>query len=186
MREISKTYLNMMDLDFFLFRTINSFAGRWFWLDLIGIFFADYFGYFLVVAVFIFLLINKRKYLTMTILALTSAIFARFGIVELVRFFWPRPRPFVENNVKLLIDKVNQSAFPSSHAAFYFALAISIFLYNKKAGLLFFLGGFLISFFRVFVGVHWPSDILAGFLVGIFLGSVIFLFSRKFFSAVKK
>jgi undecaprenyl-diphosphatase len=82
------------------------------------------------------------------------------------------------------------SSFPSGHAAFFFALSTVLLLYNKKfyprpkfwwgAGLFFFLASFLISIARVFVGIHWPSDILAGAAIGIFSGWLIILFSRKF------
>ena len=41
------------------------------------------------------------------------------------------------------------------------------FLDNKKAGIFFFLASFLIGLARVFSGIHWPSDILVGALVGI-------------------
>ena len=111
--------------------------------------------------------------------ALVSAAFARVVIVALIRWIWPRPRPFIENNVNLLLTH-NSSAFPSGHAAFFFALSTVIYFYNKKFGILFFLASFLICISRVFVGIHWPLDILAGAVVGIFSGWLIHKIAKKF------
>ncbi len=171
----------MMNINFYLFQYINGFAGKWVWLDVLGIFFARYFGYILALSLFLFLLKDWRKYRLMLIYGFSAAIFARFGITELIRWFWPRPRPFAENHVNLLLDHLNQAAFPSGHAAFFFALSTVVYFYNKKTGYLFFIASFLICFARVFCGIHWPCDILAGALVGIFSGWLILKIFRKKF-----
>ena len=163
-------------MDYLLFQKINSWAGRWNWLDALGIFSAKYL-IFILVALVIFIFWRKRKVIIGTFLA---AVLAKFVIVDLIRWIWPKARPFVENNVHLLINKINQSAFPSGHAAFAFALSAVVYFYNKKAGILFFVASFLIAVSRVFVGVHWPSDIVAGAGIGIFSGwLVIRIFKKK-------
>lgn len=168
-------------MDYFLFQQINQFAGQFLWLDVLGIYFAEYFEYVLIFCLALFLLKNWKKYWAMVIQGLGAAIFARFGVVELIRFFWQKPRPFVENQVNLLLDKIDQAAFPSGHAAFFFALSTIVYFYNKKTGIGFFIASILISVSRVFVGVHWPSDILAGALVGILCGWLIHRFFKKLF-----
>ena len=162
-------------MDYFLFQKINSLAEKWAYLDATGIFFAEYLGYILAGLVFL-LFLKKQKVILQVFLA---AAIARLGFVELIRWLWPRPRPFIENHVNLLLDKTNEFSFPSGHAAFFFAIAAVICFYNKKIGLLFFLADFLISLFRVFVGIHWPSDILAGALVGIFSGWLVVKIFKK-------
>ena len=189
-----------MNLDFVIFQYINNLVGKYLWLDTLAIFFAKYFGYILVLLLFSFLFWpsktkkaewsnflfeNLKKYWLMIVQAFLAGILARFIIVNIIRWFWEKPRPFVENHVNLLVDRVNQSAFPSGHAAFFFAISTIIYLYNKKAGLLFFLASFLISISRVFTGIHWPLDILAGAIIGILSGFLIILFFRKFSSVVK-
>ncbi len=166
-------------MDLYLFQQINQFALKWFWLDVLGIFFTRYLEYILIFCVFLFLVLNFRKYWSMFFQALVSAAFARVVIVALIRWIWPRPRPFIENNVNLLLTH-NSSAFPSGHAAFFFALSTVIYFYNKKFGILFFLASFLICISRVFVGIHWPLDILAGAVVGIFSGWLIHKIAKKF------
>lgn len=167
-------------MDYFLFQQINGLAGKFVCLDTLGIYLAEHFEYVLFFCLFLFLLKNFKKYWPMIAQGLAAAILARFGIVELIRWLWERPRPFVENNVNLLLDKINVAAFPSGHAAFFFALSTVIFLYNKKAGLFFFFASFLISIARVFCGIHWPSDIIGGAIVGIFSGWLVFKIARKF------
>lgn len=153
-------------MDLYLFQQINQFAGKWLWLDTLGIYFAEYFEYVVVFCLVLFLVIKFRKYWKMVFQAVISALLARFIVVEFIRWLWPRSRPFVENNVNLLLTH-NEASFPSGHAAFFFALSFIIFLHNKKIGTLFFIASFLICLARVFTGIHWPTDILAGAIVGI-------------------
>jgi undecaprenyl-diphosphatase len=57
-------------------------------------------------------------------------------------------------------------SFPSGHATFFMALAVSIFLSHKKAGYLFMFFALLIGIARIIAGVHFPVDILGGFVIG--------------------
>lgn len=170
-----------MNLDYYLFHLINQFAGKNICFDSAVIFFAEYFQYIVVFCPLIFLFINFKKYLKMVLRAIAAAVFARFVIVEIIRYFLPRVRPFVENSINLLVaHNPREFSFPSGHAAFFFALSTVIYFYNKKAGILFFISAFLISISRVFVGVHWPSDILVGVVVGVFSGWLIVRLTEKF------
>jgi len=163
----------MLNIDLIIFQYMNDFAGRYLWLDTFGIFFAEYAEYVLIGTLPIFLLIATKKYWPMVWQSLVAAFFSRFVVTEVIRLIWARPRPFVGNDVHLLIKEINQASFPSGHAAFYFALSFVIFLYNKKIGSVFLAAAFLISIVRIFVGVHWPSDIVVGALIGIVSGLVV-------------
>lgn len=165
-------------MDLYLFQQINQFAGKWVCLDSLGIFLANYFQYVLILSLLIFLAVGFRKYFKMIIEIIISALLARFVIVELIRWLWQRPRPFLENNINSLLIN-NSPSFPSGHAAFFFALSTVVFLYNKKIGILFYLGSFLICLARIFTDLHWPADILAGAVVGIFSAWLIHKISKK-------
>jgi len=170
-----KNIEEMISGDQFLFEKINQFALKWLWLDTLFIFFAQYFEYVLIFFLFLFLLKNFKKYLPMIFQAFLAAILARGIIAEIIRYFLPRSRPFVEKSVNLLINYPStEPSFPSGHAVFYFAIATIVYLHNKKAGLGFFIGSFLITISRVFSGIHWPLDILAGAIIGIFSGYLIY------------
>lgn len=169
-----------IDYNYIIFQQINNFAGRYLWLDTLAIFFAEYLGYVLVGSLVIFLLVNTKAYWPMVWQAFAAAILSRFVITEIIRWIWFLPRPFVKYDVNLLIHHANTASFPSGHAAFYIAFAPVVYFYNKKAGALFFVAGFLISASRVFVGVHWPSDILAGAVIAILSGVFIRFLSKRF------
>lgn len=103
--------------------------------------------------------------------AFAAAFFTRFVLAEIIRFIWFRPRPFVvENFIPLISQSSTEASFPSGHATFYFSLATIVYFYNKKLGIIFFVASFFIALSRVFVGVHWPSDILAGAILGVLMG----------------
>lgn len=163
-----------MNLDLIIFNFVTQFAGKWAWLDYFGIFCADYLGYILLFVLAILLLINLKKYWKMVAESLIAAVFTRFVLAEIIRRIWFRSRPFVSQNfIPLIIQSPTEASFPSGHATFYFALATIVYFYNKKLGILFFVASFFIAVARVFVGVHWPSDILAGAFLGILTGYIL-------------
>lgn len=160
-------------MDIHLFRFINNFAGKWWPLDWLGVFLADYLGYFLILAVVIFLIKIKdqRQRIYFFSLAALSVILARGLIVETIRYFYCQQRPFLVLEIQPLIAHASTGSFPSGHAAAFFALAFAVFFLGRKWGWRFFAFALLIGLARIFVGVHWPSDILAGVLIG--WGSVL-------------
>src|SRR3989344_2698174 len=107
-------------MDLYIFNLINQYAGRWAWLDFLGVFFAQYLEYVLLFILFLLLIIEFNKY---------------FRIV---------------------------------------------FFYNRKLGIFFYISSFLIGLGRVFVGIHWPSDILIGAITGALVGVIFHYIFRKF------
>jgi len=170
-----------MNPDLYIFNLINGLAGKWAFLDLLSIFFAKYFGYVLLFCLVLFLVKDLKKYWRIVAEALFIAVFVRFILAEIIRMIWFRPRPFVNNPVNLLIPyNQSEASFPSGHASFYFTLSTIIYSYNRKIGILFYIASFLIILSRVFVGIHWPSDILAGAILGIGIGWLLTKFFRKY------
>lgn len=80
-----------------------------------------------------------------------------------------RPRPFADypNFCELLISPPSGFSFPSGHTCASFAAAVTIFLHYKKPGILALILASLIGFSRIFLFVHYPTDVLAGALLGI-------------------
>ncbi len=146
-------------------------------LDYGIIFLAKYLGYILL-AVFIFLYLkNRRK--DFLIIPLLSALISRFVFTEIIRFFYFRPRPFVEQGISPLIEHASTASFPSGHAAFYFALSAGVYRYNKKAGFWFFGASLIIGLARMFAGLHYFTDILGGLLIGLLSYFLVRYFSKK-------
>ncbi len=134
---------------------------------------------------FFFIFKNSRLFW----LALLAAIISRGFFTEAIRFFYYRARPFIAlddiqflsgGNLFFEIPQANAS-FPSGHAAFMFAIAFAGYVYNKKIGTVLIIVALILSLARVYIGVHYPSDILGGILVAL----ISVWISYKFFKARK-
>jgi undecaprenyl-diphosphatase len=99
-------------------------------------------------------------------LALTMLLVYLVVDVALKAIF-DRPRPFeVLNGLPLLIPAPTSSSFPSSHAALGIAGAIAGTRLFPAAAWMLWPVGVLAGLSRIYVGVHWPSDVLGGALLG--------------------
>ncbi len=153
-----------------IFSAIHNLAGKSRLLDFFGIFFAEYLGYLLIAsAVFLvwFSFSGWKKRFHYYSFLILAVILSRGILTETIRVIYHRPRPFIAFGFEPLIDEVNQGAFPSGHAALFFALAGAIFLINKKMGQYFLVAAALMGAARVFAGVHWPLDIVGGAAIGL-------------------
>lgn len=164
------------------FRLINDLVGHNIWLDRFMVFAADKMGYLLILSVLI--IFWKKDYFKKAIfISLGSALVARFVFVSLIRYLFYSPRPFlVLENVNRLMNHELESSFPSGNASFYFAMAMGVYFYNKKAGPAYFLLAGLLGLARIFVSVHWPLDILAGAILGIATAYIVERFVAPRFS----
>jgi undecaprenyl-diphosphatase len=93
--------------------------------------------------------------------------------------FYFRPRPYVAfpqvlAQVDRLFYQPTVSSFPSYPAALTFAFAFGIWLENRTVGAVLFILAVLMSLARIYVGVHYPSDIVAGAAVGILVTYLVF------------
>ncbi|MBI4250503.1 phosphatase PAP2 family protein [Candidatus Uhrbacteria bacterium] len=97
-----------------------------------------------------------------------------YGINALISLVWYRDRPFVSLDAQPLFDThYLHDSFPSDHAALAMALAASIFLCAPRTrGVYAIVIAVLIGVARIMAGVHYPSDILAGFGVGLFAAAI--------------
>lgn len=169
-----------------IFLKINSFAGIYSWLDKLGIFLAVYLSYILIALLlfFVFYKSSPEKRL-MFLIALFSAIISRFVITEIIRALYHSPRPFQALPVRQLIPESGWS-LPSGHAAFFFAVSMAIWLYNRRLGWFFFITSLIMGAARIFSGVHWPLDIFWGVIVGASASLTLNLIVQKYIGKVEE
>ena len=157
-------------MDLILFRALNALTGNGTLGDGVIIFFAAYLQYALGVALVVAAL-WPRRHIRMFIAAGSAAVVARLGVKSLILAFVSRARPYVAlSDVRNIIGpQVGEEfqSFPSGHAVFFFALAMAVFMYNRRLGWWFFAGATLMGIARIAGGIHWPSDIFGGAVLGI-------------------
>jgi len=168
-------------LDTQLFHLLNGLAGQSPTIDAIIVFCASYLAYILIAVFAVFLIFfvsARREQIELLVVAFIATAVARGVITEAVRLFYHRPRPFLTLPAHKLIDDTAWS-FPSGHATFFFALSTAVYLYDKKWGTGFFIATVLITVGRVAAGVHYPSDILGGALIGIGVAYLTYRIARR-------
>jgi undecaprenyl-diphosphatase len=167
-------------MNFVIYQYLHGFSGQSVCFDSLIIFCAKYLPYLMVAALSLFLFFsqNRKRELKMIFYAIFSVVLSRLVITEIIRHFYPHPRPFqVYNFIPLIYDMA--SSFPSGHAAFFFALATIIFIFHKKWGIVYFVGSFIIVLSRIMAGIHWPIDILGGILIGVSSALLIYYLISK-------
>ena len=175
----------MTGLNTSIFFAFNSIAGQSASVDKVIVFFADYLAYILV-AVFITILFfqkTRSEKIRLFLSAIVASIVGRGIVVEVIRFFYHHPRPFVVlENVRQLFAESSYS-FPSGHATFFFALSTVLYCRNKYFGATFFVLSLIMGLARISAGVHYPLDILGGAIFGVIVGFASDYAVNKFFSS---
>ncbi len=118
---------------------------------------------------------NRRDYVIATVLTgVVAVLFARLlaGVLPFrERPFATAAQQFVEPYSANTRTLESWSSFPSDHAVLFFALAMGLYQAHKPFGIAAFLWAIIVvSIPRVYIGIHWPTDIIAGALLGIALG----------------
>lgn len=157
----------MNETIFFFFYNL---AHKSAFLDGVIVFLADTLPYLVILLAVIYLFFYKKKWKDFFEIFF-SASFAWF-LAYILKILIHTDRPFVAlQNIQNLFPESGY-AFPSGHATFFMALAFAIFFNHRKTGLpaqagcIFIFFAFLIGVTRIIAGVHFPVDILGGFVLG--------------------
>lgn len=139
----------------------------------------------IIIGILLIAIKKYRKYGYMLIFALIlCGIIGNLTLKPLIA----RSRPFdVEPLLQpLLISPPKDFSFPSGHTMASFASSIVIYYMNKKLGILAFALSILIAFSRLYLYVHYPSDVLGGMIIGILMGYISIIFYKFVSRQMKK
>jgi undecaprenyl-diphosphatase len=157
--------MTFLQTDYHLFQLINNMADTYHFLNPVMKFLSQDAAYLFFLGVLFYWFTRNAANRRMVAYALLSACLA-LGIGAILGDFFYRDRPFVTHHVIQLIPHAVNASFPSDHATASFVLATSIWLFRKKDGWVWLVLAALIAISRVWTGVHYPSDILGGALLG--------------------
>lgn len=167
--------ITLASLDTHVFRAINGMAGKNHLLDAVGVFCARWLilMMFLVVVMRAVFLFTQRSSVDGSVLLSAGmkgciAAALAFIVSVLASPFLFRARPYVtlSNVMKLMGNPVTPHSFPSSHSSIAFALAFSVFAVDRGFGSFLLGTATLVGLGRIYVGVHYPTDIIGGALLG--------------------
>jgi undecaprenyl-diphosphatase len=121
-----------------------------------------------------FLWISDGKKKREQVLHALFAALVAWGFASMIKVLFPTDRPFeIYNEIPLTVTTPSDSAFPSAHATTAFALAMSIWIHDKKWGTLYIVFAVLVSLGRVLSNVHFVGDILGGAFLGIVVSYLV-------------
>jgi len=179
-----------LDLDHNFFLYVNGLSGSpldylFAWPTYLGL------GSVILGLAFVLMLIWDSKAMMRKFIALAISIASLGGGVQLLKEAVKRPRPYAffypeiahgKASVNCIFEVSVANSFPSGHAAAIFAAVVLLNHFYKGRLLFLYPIALLVAFSRIYTGVHFPSDVLGGILLGILWG----ILSIKILEKVEK
>lgn len=151
-----------------LFKLINNLANKNIYLDKIMIFFSKDAPYiFIAVTAIVFILGIKKKNSDYRKIAFSTFVFTALNLIlsYIIGGIYYVDRPFVNNKVNLLSTHVADASLPSDHATGTMSIALGLGKYNNLLGKILSTLSIIVGFSRIYVGHHYPLDIIAAYTI---------------------
>lgn len=178
----------LLKLDRDIFLIINNGLENWFNdFFLGGLTLAGYLYVLLPIALSYLYIIDKKNFRRNSLI-LISAVLIGGLLVQILKKVIDRPRPLKEMEPLLLAGKVKihnlffsyrDNSFPSGHAQAAFGAATALICICRKHTFYLILIAFLIGLSRIYVGVHFPTDVVCGAILGVITSLVVFRLAEK-------
>jgi undecaprenyl-diphosphatase len=138
--------------------------------------------YFVVITYIIFKQYEKSSFVIVVIIFILGIVMSDQISAHVLKPFFGRPRPCQILDIQPLVDCGTGYSFPSAHASNYFTLAflIQFFLSGYKFKFIAITIAVVVGSAQIYVGVHFPTDIIGGFILGLIIASIVYLVSNKY------
>ncbi|PEQ33988.1 undecaprenyl-diphosphatase [Bacillus cereus] len=176
-------------MNFTVFQWINNFAGSSKLLDTLMIAITNSVPYVAILFMLILWFNNGKKENAIrkqyTVLYTTLSVSIALLVNVLIHAVYYHPRPFITHHVNQLVPHAADSSFVSDHSVLVFSIAFVFILRGEKLKYIALIWAILVSVSRMYVGVHYPLDILgAAFLT--FITSGLVMQSARIFEPLAK
>jgi undecaprenyl-diphosphatase len=151
-------------MNYSIFKLINSFAGKWPALDNVMIFLSKS-AILIVIGLLCYLWIQKGSERKHTAFYIVLTLILALGGNFIIHQFYYHARPFVNHHVTKLISHSSDSSFVSDHGTLVFSTALILLLRKDSLGMFSLVWAILVGISRIFVGVHYPFDIIGAFIL---------------------
>ncbi|MGE6363420.1 undecaprenyl-diphosphatase [Bacillus paramycoides] len=165
-------------MNYTVFQWINNFAGSSKLLDTLMIAITNSVPYVAILFMLILWFNNGKKENAIrkqyTVLYTTLSVSIALLVNVLIHAVYYHPRPFITHHVNQLVPHAADSSFVSDHSVLVFSIAFAFILRGEKLKYIALIWAILVGVSRMYVGVHYPLDILgAAFLTFITSGLVM-------------
>ncbi|WP_242213389.1 undecaprenyl-diphosphatase [Bacillus cereus group sp. BfR-BA-01383] len=176
-------------MNYTVFQWINNFAGSSKLLDTLMIAITNSVPYVAILFMLILWFNNGKKENAIrkqyTVLYTTLSVSIALLVNVLIHAVYYHPRPFITHHVNQLVPHAADSSFVSDHSVLVFSIAFVFILRGEKLKYIALIWAILVGVSRMYVGVHYPLDILgAAFLT--FITSGLVMQSARMFEPIAK
>lgn len=171
--------MNISEINNDLFRIINGLGKEFQYINLPMIIVAKYTVFFLAIFVILFWFTKNKENKIMLVCASVAFILAEI-IGKFTGLLHFNNQPFaVFADTNQLIEKAIDNSFPSDHTILFFSFCMSFWLFKKGKWIVWILLAILVGVSRIWVGVHYPLDVIVGAFIGIVSAIIIYFTVSK-------
>ncbi|WP_026676264.1 undecaprenyl-diphosphatase [Fictibacillus gelatini] len=159
--------MSFSQLNVDLFRSINDLGGQYPAFNPVAVFLAENMLYVLILGMIVYWFTRREKNRLMVFNAAAAAVIAEAS-GKMAGLIYSHNQPFASlPHVNKLIEHAVDNSFPSDHSILFFSICASFWLMRRKEGWVWLILAICVAISRVWVGVHYPVDVLAGAFIGI-------------------
>ncbi len=173
----------MHNLNTLLFQFVHQGSGQFLFLDEFFVWLTGSIAYTVVAGVLLYMIVLypfRTKNITERVRRYKQGIEVLLSVgttaivVWIIKVIVAYPRPFIVlADVTPLVSATPFESFPSAHAALTMALAVTVVPFHRHVGHLLIAFALLVGLSRLYVGVHYPFDVIVGYIIGYGIAQMI-------------